>query len=620
MKSNIYVWYICAATAAVILNEFAIIVEARESETEVSRQDKKPPVEHQEDGKQKTEECANCGVEGSHAVKKAGRREPREIASRGVRASDDIYGMGYNIFLGSPQAYPDTTGIAARVVTSEAMLSNRGHNDDDDQQRRQSGSMGSMGGGMQSCKYDTLTAVVKSPRSYQEAIDRLFATVLDVKKNAARYTASRQFKEFSDAWSTHQIGILSVANCTTSRPVYPDVPDNLTDAFVNDVKQLPTTEDNNAYHGFIQKYGTHYVHDLLLGARVVVKSFMDRDVWQQLKQDGFDFWGAASASFLADAIGISSSDESQEVLQETFDNMRASYSQSVHGAAAPDDGRPESWMDAVQMPIPIGYSLASLADLFNHTSLFPGEKQQTLAAKRTQLIAAIDRFCQQLENCKVTAPDPVEPYHMLKFRHSGEVFCPDGFSPLSCGVDAMKPDLQTGTAQYVSAVPSSKSCTCRYPYEAVCVAMCSDKVKNYQIVKVTDTEDRVVYATCSDGSTPIECHMTTSYEFGNMTQANYAMVDGNRCKCRGQGSTSCYSTCATVDSKSVVEEYFGAWSKEAQVQCSSSTVLLGCGVSNLLGGVYSAAHTDNTCTCKAQNSTAIGRSEVYCYAVCGQLA
>ena len=112
------------------------------------------------------------------------------------------------------------------------------------------------------------------------------------------FSASAQYqKVHSQTYMYNMKYVFTTARCNVYRAnVKLQAMNRLSADFVRAVNSLPL-DDYAPYLQLVSIYGTHYVSSVVMGAKAMVRSEFEKTVWNSLKQQKFDFSGAAQASF-----------------------------------------------------------------------------------------------------------------------------------------------------------------------------------------------------------------------------------------------------------------------------------------------------------------------------------
>ena len=70
----------------------------------------------------------------------------------------------------------------------------------------------------------------------------------------------------------------------------------LVDTFVKAVKNLPISRNDQEYRFFISNYGTHYTKQIIMGAKVVMRSSFTKAAWTEMQKEVFNIEQGAKAT------------------------------------------------------------------------------------------------------------------------------------------------------------------------------------------------------------------------------------------------------------------------------------------------------------------------------------
>lgn len=323
---------------------------------------------------------------------------------------------------------------------------------------------------------------------------------------AARFSASEGYKKVRQGTTSYRrIYASARARCIEYRLSlnYRNVPVGVTNVFKRVVNSLPLVRSDNAYHTFINTYGTHFTTSVTFGAKMVIRSEFEETALSRMQQNDISIRAAAQASFMYFARGGANVETSiQRRRRETFEGVRKSSSKAYLGTHPPRDGRVDIWANStLNSPFPVKYQLAPLTALFT-AKFFPDMPSNNLTTRRSMLTAAYDTYCANTTGCGVPPADRV-PVRVAKynqrFRETVTASCPSGYNTrLSCGVLNVRVSGSHDKRRYAYPTGSTQ-CFCQDAVGADCQPWCTDASVNVRIVSGSFTERTSSSASCPSG-------------------------------------------------------------------------------------------------------------------------
>jgi hypothetical protein len=222
------------------------------------------------------------------------------------------------------------------------------------------------------------------------------------------------------------------------------------DALIQDLKTLTSEE---ACKPFIEKYGTHYAYEIILGGSMYQRSRMSRKTYESLKKRGVDVSLGAEITFKKISVGGSygSAEESSQALlkdkEVTFDELRWC------GGTPNEDW--SDWVDSVREdPKPIQLGLKPLHELLDLKTVQEAVKTSTnndnYKVIQGHLTKAIDDYLKKTGSREVDAASMSEKRFYIRDRWQASMADPhtDWHLSFSNGVPGLK-----GPSDFTNLVP-----------------------------------------------------------------------------------------------------------------------------------------------------------------------
>ena len=416
-------------------------------------------------------------------------------------------GMGYNVITGNPDDDLHDPGFAFNVLAftwvNGMKTSDGKYLVPDHIQALET----------KSCGFHGQATTEYGSKSYQNALS------VDVSVEAeggfalwsARFTASTGYKQVSQGTNqNHRIYTSTRGKCIQYQLSinYVHAAINVTNNFAKAVSSLPLARNDSAYNTFINTYGTHFTSQVVMGAKMVVRSEFEEVALTNMEETGLNIEAGAKVSFMRFAAGVGTETDIQRQQREAFESMRKSFTASYLGSHPPSDGRWETWAQSTtNSPYPVRYKLVPLTSLITN-KFFPSMPSNELNTRRNLLTDADTVYCDGKPGCGVPPPDKV-PLRMKKavstFRGSATVSCPPTYSLLSCGILNVRASGDHDGQRY--AIPAnSASCRCLDRSEAQCVSWCTNNAAGFTIARSPLVQGSTT-ATCPVGHKVVTCRM-----------------------------------------------------------------------------------------------------------------
>ena len=302
--------------------------------------------------------------------------------------SIDFIGLGYDVVKGNPHSNLYDPGFRRAVVeityNKESKSSDNQWLVPDNVQVLQA----------RSCDYKVEYDVVTGMNSYQRSLSR------DVSiPNGAwnfKFSGSDEYQEVKEGvYKHHKYFVESVAKCSSYKArirSYKEL--KVTEEFKEAVDELPVTANDEEYFKFIQRFGTHYASEMIMGAKKIVRSEFDQVVWAELHMNNnFNIKSGAELSFLGFTTKSVYGAGSNDAIKTEFERKRSSYKVSFIGNHPPEDGKWETWTrTSGNMPYPIAFTLSPLTELFT-VKFISNHNSSHIQAKQKLLGEAIKTYC-----------------------------------------------------------------------------------------------------------------------------------------------------------------------------------------------------------------------------------
>ena len=181
-------------------------------------------------------------------------------------------------------------------------------------------------------------------------------------------------------------------------------PPYLSSAFMKDVNTLLRPDKSgrvilNNYIQFLSTYGTHYIKELAMGARLSIIQTMKSEDRNSLDTSKLGVSAQAEISNDFFNVGASVSYGSSSDVANAFSNKVSSKKISTIGSRPAPDDNPATWaQQAFDDPMPLRYQLRGIDQIFtdkfmNRTLNFSPAQLKTI---RANLLSAMPEYCKTL--------------------------------------------------------------------------------------------------------------------------------------------------------------------------------------------------------------------------------
>ncbi len=228
----------------------------------------------------------------------------------------------------------------------------------------------------------------------------------------AEFSASAEYKkETNEMQSSEKVFVNSEAKCDYYFAQLDEIrPPALTKSFIKMVKSLKTDKD---YFRFFEYYGTHFMTQIIFGARFVYKNEITKSDYSELSKEQYSVSVQASYSGAFSLSGKVSSDGQKSKAVTKFRSKSTTTTISV-GAPPPASSKATDWATNVKdTPVPTRYKFESIENLFTETYM---KNTGIDYAKINKKIKAVKgKYCANLKHKGiVNSCKAVESYTIFK--------------------------------------------------------------------------------------------------------------------------------------------------------------------------------------------------------------
>lgn len=252
-----------------------------------------------------------------------------------------------------------------------------------------------------SCQLDFESSSMSGETTYTRNLQQLVTA--DAGYMDGSFSASVGYNSMKTEFNSYDLRYtVSTATCFVYQASIDGQP-RFSSTFLNDAAQLPVSFDLQAYQKFYDKYGTHYIGVMDMGATLTYIDSFTASNWSKLESEGIDVSVAAKYSGLV-SVGVTSSTQVNTAVASAYNSQLTKRRTISSGSRPPADGNVGTWLStSVNNPAPIGLTLKSLSELFTQ-SYFDASfaNYKDLATIKTNLDQAFESYCRHLQSITTT--------------------------------------------------------------------------------------------------------------------------------------------------------------------------------------------------------------------------
>eukprot|EP01084_Bolivina_argentea_P050123 92155_1 len=221
------------------------------------------------------------------------------------------------------------------------------------------------------------------------------------------FSNSASYKTINQATSSGQKIYQSASGKCAAYQVYLDLDQishiSVTSAFSQSVSKLPlfinTSNPNDPYFAFINKYGTHYVKSLKMGSKYSKTYEFSRHIWSNFQNKRWNLNSVISTSYAIATGNTSSITLKQKQQAKEYEDSASVIYNTILGNKPPIDGNASKWkLDSINNPYPYEYELSSITNLLTNI-YFPNTLQSIIQVKQQKMVQALSMYCSIIDGC-----------------------------------------------------------------------------------------------------------------------------------------------------------------------------------------------------------------------------
>jgi hypothetical protein len=234
----------------------------------------------------------------------------------------------------------------------------------------------------ESCGINTNTQVITGEESYSKSlkVDVGLEVGVTYKNINAGFKASSDFQEVSsNIYNYKQNYLYSSAKCSVYTVLYEELPP-LSSNFIKDIRALPERYNSLAYCEFLDKYGTHYFSEMVLGARYGYQYKIKAEEMARAKQKNLNI--NLALSIKAETKTNSTLNGTVSAGYGTNENEESKFGKLLEderiisvGSRPPADKNPSTWAEKVyDNPAPVQFKLRPIFEIVTAEKVPMAEK------------------------------------------------------------------------------------------------------------------------------------------------------------------------------------------------------------------------------------------------------
>ncbi|XP_078383276.1 uncharacterized protein LOC144665870 [Oculina patagonica] len=247
-----------------------------------------------------------------------------------------------------------------------------------------------------SCRIDFSSNEGRSEKSYKDALSNTVGT--DNSFLGFGFKASTTVQSKTEELRTASFSYVNTeAVCSVyTGAIFMDLPPKPSDEFIASLSKCDKDPSDENFRNLIDYYGTHFLTDVVMGAKFGEESKIKTDEYEQMEAEGLDVGTAAGYSGKVSA-GVTTETSSEREQRERFEGARTSKTSYSYGSNIPSDGDANSWASqSSDDPMPINMDISALSELM--TEEFLGDTGIDYEKLKKPLIDYLTQYCSQLED------------------------------------------------------------------------------------------------------------------------------------------------------------------------------------------------------------------------------
>lgn len=245
-----------------------------------------------------------------------------------------------------------------------------------------------------SCRVDFSSNEGRSEKTYTNALSNTVGTGSSIL--GFGFKASTTVQQKSEELKTASFSYVnSEAVCSVyTGALFMDMPPQPSDEFIASLSKCDKDPSDENFANLIDYYGTHFLTDVVMGAKFGEESKIATNEYEKMKSEGLDVATAAGHSGKFSA-GVTTETASEKEQRERFESARTSKTSYSYGSNIPSSGDANVWASqSTEDPMPINMEIEALSELM--TEEFLGGTGIDYEKLKQPLIDYLTKYCSKL--------------------------------------------------------------------------------------------------------------------------------------------------------------------------------------------------------------------------------
>ena len=509
------------------------------------------------------------------------------------------------------------------------------------------------------CTKQVMLSTILGSESYLKALDAEVSVAAGIPKLPISFTGSADYGTIMKGTSlSNNIYMEASALCLRYKALLQsEATLVLTENFITAVNGLKQETDMSKYIDFISNFGTHYVTEMSMGSKYIVRFEIQESKWAKMTNEKIDVGAGAELSFMKMGFGFKAGAKTETAKLEKFESYVSKKEEKYIGSRPATTCKFEDWAaESLNYLLPVRIKIKDLRMLLDE-KYFPEIGQTKLDAMKVELKKAMDAYCEKAVDSTYCGlikaefkPDvnaeekttilptkpqvpPTEPVGgpttqattlaelvVVEKKGKGVYYldCPTGTKVLYCGIKAGYLDFYTNDDFRYAAPVSLSRCECydNADESMVCQATCiRSTILQIQYKLVNNT---LALVPCPSGYNVVGCSLF-SKQIGYQRSVMFLPYSSEMCAC-GFVYGLCYAYCAPTTAITKYEIYKSRGDGSAKTTCPAGSYVLGCGLKVFIDEIDSWKEYARSVYRKSDSECACADSRTLdCYAICGVL-
>ena len=245
-----------------------------------------------------------------------------------------------------------------------------------------------------SCRIDFSSNEGRSEKSYMDSLSNTVGT--ESSFLGFGFKASTTVQQKTEELRTASFSyVITEAVCSVyTGAIFMDLPPKPSDEFIASLSKCDKDPSDENFRNLIDNYGTHFLTDVVMGAKFGEESKIETNEYEKMEADGLEVGTAAGHSGKF-SVGVTTETSSEKEQRERFEASRTDKTTYSYGSNIPADGDANTWASkSTDDPMPINMDIEALSELM--TEEFLGGTGIDYEKLKQPLIDFLTQYCSQL--------------------------------------------------------------------------------------------------------------------------------------------------------------------------------------------------------------------------------